>query len=64
MNNGDNKKKKKTQSVMNSVGDVLAITFHVSVERAHSHGGSKLFCKHTNAAGAADANLNIYEPLG
>lgn len=49
---------------MNSVGDVLAITFHVSVERAHSHGGSKLFCKHTNAAGAADANLNIYEPLG
>lgn len=35
MNNGDNKKH--VMSVMRTVGDLLAITFHVPVEQAHSH---------------------------
>lgn len=51
------------QSVTSSVGDVLAITFHVPVEHPNTHRRSELFCKHTNAASAADGNLNIYEPL-
>lgn len=33
----DNKDNKRTQSVMRSVGDLLAITFHVPVKQAHSH---------------------------
>lgn len=40
MNNGDNKKE---QSVMWSVGDLLAIVFHVQAVEAHSHGSASCF---------------------
>lgn len=40
MKNGDNKK---AQSVKRSVGDLLAIAFHVPVEQALSHGRVRCF---------------------
>lgn len=50
---------------MRCVGDLLVILFHVPVEQAPLPRERALFCKHTNAAAAAaDAHLNIYEPLG
>jgi len=61
MNNGDNKK---AQSVMKSLGDLLAIMFHVPVVEADSHGRASCFVNTNAATAAADAELNIYEPLG
>lgn len=58
-------KKKKRASVMRrSVGDLVAITFHIPPKKTPLPWETALFCKHTNAAAAADAHLNIYEPVG